>query len=97
MDAEQGLRLGLEEVAEVLGEDHGDAGQVAQRRHDAAGLELRQEAGGEAGVAAKFDQAHRLLQAQMLDALADALLGDDRLGGLAVNMDVSQSIRVVSW
>ena len=79
------MRLGLEEVGEVLGEDHGDAGQVAQRGHDAAGLQLREKAGGEAGVAAEFDQAHGLLEAEVLDALADALLRDDGFGGLAVD------------
>ncbi len=87
MDAEEGLGFGLEEVVEVFGEDHGDAGEVAEGGDDAAGLELREEAGGEAGVAAEFDEAHGFLEAEVLDALADAFFGDDGLGGLAVDLD----------
>jgi hypothetical protein len=41
---------------------------------------LGEEAGGEAGVAAELDQAHGFLEAEVLDALADALLRDDGLG-----------------
>ena len=90
MDTEEGLGFGIEEVAEVFREDHGDAGQVAQRGDDAAGLELREEAGGEAGVAAEIDQAHRLFEAQILDALADALLGYEGFSGFAVDLEIAE-------
>ncbi len=51
-DAEELGALGLEEVAHVFGEDHRDAREVAEGRDDAAGFELRKEAGAEAGVTA---------------------------------------------
>ena len=35
-------------------------------------------------MAAQFHQAHGLLQAQMLDALANAFFGDEGLRGFAV-------------
>lgn len=85
VDAEERLRLRLEEVAEVLGEDHGDAGEVAQGGDDAARLQLREKAGGESGVAAEFDQAHRLFQTQAFDAFADAFLCDEGFCCLAVD------------
>jgi hypothetical protein len=86
MNAEQAVRFGLEEVGEVFAEDHGDAREIAQGGDDAAGLELGEEAGGEAGVAAEFDQAHGLFEAEALDALADFLFNDDGFGGAGVNL-----------
>ena len=53
LDAEDAVPGGLEEPGEVLVEDEGDAGEVAEGGNDAAGFELRQEAGGEAGEAAE--------------------------------------------
>ncbi len=83
--AEEGDGLGLEEVAEVFGEDHGDAREVAESGYDAAGFELGEKAGGEAGVAAELEQAHGFFEAQVADAGADALLGDEGFGFVAVD------------
>ena len=80
-DAEELGFVGLEEVVEVAGEDHGDAREVAERGHDAAGFELGEEAGGEAGVFAELDQAHLFAEAEELDALAEALGFEEGLGG----------------
>ncbi len=60
VDAEELLGLRLEEIAEVFGEDHGNACEVAQGRDDAACLQLGEEAGGEAGMASEFHEAHGL-------------------------------------
>jgi hypothetical protein len=84
-DAEELGLVGLEEIAEVAGEDHRDAGEVAQRGHDAAGLKLREEAGGEAGVAAKLDEAHLFALAEVLDARAKVLGFEEGLGGFGGN------------
>ena len=86
VDAEHGLRLGLEEVREIFGKNHGDAGQIAQGGHDAAGFELRQKTGGQAGVAAEFDEAHGFFEAQAFDALANMFFGDEALSGLGVDL-----------
>ena len=58
-----------------------DACQVAQRRHYAARLQLRKEAGRESCMFAQFHQPHGFLQPQPLDALTDALLRDESLCG----------------
>src|SRR5665213_1052448 len=87
VDAEECLGLGLKKVIEVLREDHGDAGEIAQRGDDTASLQLGEKAGGEAGVTAQLDKAHGFLEAEMLDALADLLLGDDRFGRRTVHLD----------
>ncbi len=79
-DAEELRLVRLEEVAHVAGEDHGDAGEVAEGGDDAAGFELGEEAGGEAGVFAELDQAHLLAEAEELDALAEALGFEQGLG-----------------
>ncbi len=81
MDAEERVGLGLEEVGEVAAEDHGDAGEVAEGGDDAAGFKLGEKAGGEAGVAAQFDEAHGALEAEAADAFANAFFGDEGFGG----------------
>ena len=93
VDAEEGLGLGLEEVVQVLREDHGDSREVAQGGDNAAGFQLRQKAGGEAGVAAELDETHGFFEPEVLDALADALLADDVFGGFAIDGDVAE----VAW
>ena len=82
--AENWRRLGLKEIRKILGEDHGDARQIAERGHNPAGLKLREKAGRKAGMLAQFHQAHGLLEAQTPDALAQVLLGDESLGGVGV-------------
>ena len=76
---------GLEEPGEVLVEDEGDAGEVAEGGHDAAGLELREEAGGEAGEAAELDEAHGAFEAEALDALAQLGGREKGFGGDGVD------------
>jgi hypothetical protein len=46
MNAEEGGGLGLEKVGQVLGKDHGDAGEIAEGGDDAAGFKLGKKAGG---------------------------------------------------
>ena len=87
VNPEEGLWLWIKEVAEVFGEHHGDAGEISQGGHDPASLQLGEEAGGEAGVAAKLDETHGLFEAQVFDALADALLDDEGFGSLGVDLD----------
>ena len=82
----RGLGLRLKEVGKILGEDHGDARQVAEGGDDAAGFKLGEEAGGEAGVTAEFHQAHGLLEPEALDAFADAFFGDEGFGGFRVHL-----------
>ena len=96
MHSKQRLRLRLEEVGQVLGEHHGDACQIPQRRHHAPRLQLRKKAGRETRVTAKLHQPHRFLQPQMLDAFSNALLGDKRFGGLSINMHVAKPARSVA-
>src|SRR5216684_511762 len=55
VDAEERVRLGFKEVRQIFAENHGYPGQVAQRGHDTPGLELGEEAGRKAGMAAEFD------------------------------------------
>jgi len=88
VDAEEGERDGAEKVVEVLAEDHGNAGEVTQGGNDSSGLELREEAGGEAGVAAEFGEAEGGFLAEGADAQADALLGDERFDSVAAYLDV---------
>jgi hypothetical protein len=88
VDAEEGEGNGAEEVVEVLTEDHGDAGEVAEGRNDATGLELGEEAGGEAGVAAELGEAEGRLLAEGPDAQADAFFGDEGFDGVAADLDV---------
>ena len=76
---------GLEEPGEVLVEDEGDAGEIAEGGDDAAGFELREEAGGEAGEAAELDETHGALEAEALDALAELGGGEKGLGGGGVD------------
>jgi hypothetical protein len=71
MHAEEGGGLGFEEVRQVLGKDHGDAGEVAEGGHHSARFKLGKKAGGKARVLAELDEAHGLLEAEPLDALAD--------------------------
>src|SRR5690349_11105358 len=58
MNAKESLRLRLEEVAEVFGEDHGDTGEVPQRGNDTSGFKLREEACREPGVTCKLCETH---------------------------------------
>ena len=90
VDAEERFGFGIEEVAEVFREDHGDAREIAQCGDDSPGLKLRKEAGREAGVAAEIDQTHGLLQAQVLNSLTDALLGDECLGCFTINLQIRE-------
>ena len=96
MHTKQRLRLWIEEVAQILREDHGDARQIPQRRHHAPRLQLRQKAGREPGMTAQLHQAHRFLQPQMFDAFADAFFGDKRFCGLAIHMQVAMAVRSVA-
>ena len=68
-----------EEVGEIFLEDEGDLGQVADGGDDAAGLELREEAGGEACAGAEFDKAHGALETEATDALANGFVIDGLL------------------
>ena len=88
LDAEDAVSGGLEEPGEVLVEDEGDAGEVAEGGDDAAGFELREEAGGEAGEAAELDETHGALEAEALDALAELGGGEEGLGGGGVDGEV---------
>ena len=87
VDAEELLGLRLKEVAEVFREDHGDAGEIAEGRDDAAGLKLGEKAGGEAGVAPQFNQSHGLLQAEVFDPFPDAFLGDKSFSCFTSDLD----------
>jgi hypothetical protein len=93
VDAEEGEGDGAEEVIQILAEDHGDAGEVAQGGNDAAGFELGEEAGGEAGVAAEFGEAEGRFLAEGADAQADAFLGDEGFDGVATNLYVRVVLR----
>jgi hypothetical protein len=93
VNAKEGERDGAEEVVEVLAEDHGDASEVAQGGDDASGLELREEAGGEAGVATQLREAERGLLTQGADAQTDALFGDERFDSIAAYLDVGVIVR----
>jgi uncharacterized protein (TIGR01777 family) len=86
MNAEEGSGLGLEEIGEVFGKDHGDAGQVAQGGHDAASLKLGKKAGREARVLSELDQAHGFLEAEPFDALTDMLFLNEALSGLGIDL-----------
>jgi len=97
MHAEEGVGFGIEEVAEVFGEDHGDACEVAEGGDDASGLELREEAGGEPGVAAEVDEAHGFFEPEVLDALADAFFRDEGFRGLTDDLEVAEIGRVRAW
>jgi hypothetical protein len=83
LDAEDALSVGVvgvEEVGEVFAEDERDAGKVAEGRNDATGFKLGEEAGGEAGLAAKLDESHGTLETKLLDALSEAGGGQQALG-----------------
>ena len=60
--------------------------RLRESRHDAAGLQLREEAGGETGVPAQLHQTHGLLEPQPLDPLADVLFGDEPFGGFGIHL-----------
>ena len=84
MHAEEGVWFRLEEIGEVATEDHGNAGEVAQGGDDAAGFELGEEAGREAGVAAEFDESHGTLETEAADSFADTFFRDECFGGVGV-------------
>ena len=86
MDTKNRMGLGLEEVGKVLGENHGNAGEVAESWDHAAGFQLGKKAGRQAGVFSQLDEAHGFFETQTLDALADVLFGDEALGGLVVHL-----------
>lgn len=82
MDAKKRMWLGFEEVGEITAEGDRDASEIAQGGNDASGFELRQETGGQTGVAAEFDQSHGSLEAEAPDSLADAFFRDESFGGM---------------
>jgi len=90
MDAEDGLRSGIEEVVEVLAEDHRDLREVTQCGNDATGLELGEEAGREATVATEFDQPHGGPLTQSADPLTDALFLDEGFDCIATDLNVGR-------
>src|SRR5882757_5008574 len=47
-------------------------------------------------MTAKLHQTHRLLQPQMFNAFANTFLGNKGLGGLAVHVNISMSVRSVA-
>ena len=86
MYTEQRGGLALKEIRKILGEDHRDAGEIAQRRDHPARLQLRKETGGKTGVLAQFDKAHGLLEPQPLDTFADVFFRNEALGGFGINL-----------
>src|SRR5882757_2346132 len=47
-------------------------------------------------MTAKLHKPHRLLQSQMFNAFADTFFGNKGLGGLAVHVNISMSVRSVA-
>ena len=88
MDTEDSLGCGTEEVVEIFTEDHCDPREISKGRDDSTGFKLGKEAGGEAGVLAKFDQTHRRILAKSSDAAANVLACDQGLNGIATDLDV---------
>jgi hypothetical protein len=93
VDAKERERDGAEEIVEVLAEDHRDAGEVAEGGNDTSGLELGEEAGGEAGMAAEFGESEGGFLAKGADAQADALLGDERFDGVTSHLNAGVVLR----
>jgi hypothetical protein len=86
VNPEDGVGLGLEKIGEVLGKDHGDAGEIAQGRDHTAGFQLGKKAGRKSRVPSQLDQSHRLLQAQPLDSFSNPLFGDKALCGFWIDL-----------
>lgn len=81
----QRVWLRLKEIGQIFIENHGDAGQVAERGHHSARLKLRQKARRQPRMPAQLHQAHRPLQPQTLNALADAPFRDEGFGCRGIN------------
>src|SRR5579875_2881236 len=96
-DPEELRPLRLEKVAHVLAEDQSDACEIAECRHHASRFKLGQKAGGKTGVPAKFHQAHLFALAQVLDAVADALVLDKGFGGFRRNAAGLGGLPVVNF
>ena len=93
MQAEERMRLRLEEVGEIAAKDHGNAREIAQGGDDASGFKLREKTRGEAGMAAEFDKAHGALEAEAADSLADTLFcnkGLGRVGGVGHGIEMGR-------
>src|SRR5215469_16412502 len=85
LDAKDTVTGRLEEPGKILVEDQSDAGKVAKCGNDAAGFELGEEAGGEAGEAAELYETHGSLEAKTLDALTELGGGEESFGGSGID------------
>ncbi len=77
-----------EEIFQAQVEDHGDACQRGQGRHQFPVFQLREHGRREAGVPAEIDQGDLLAQAQLPQFPSDLVGGEDAMDGFGSGFGV---------